>query len=63
MNRASDEDTLVYYLQKISDDTLARTLVQRMTSEEQRDIFDMIGRLLKTHLSEDEYHRLFLKDR
>jgi hypothetical protein len=34
-----------------------------MTSEEQRDIFDMIGRLLKTHLSEDEYHRLFLKDR
>jgi hypothetical protein len=63
MNRTSDEDTLVYYLQKISDDTLARTLVQRMTSEEQRDIFDMIGRLLKTHLSEDEYHRLFLKDR
>jgi hypothetical protein len=63
MNRASDEDTLVYYLQKISDDTLARTLVERMTSEEQRDIFDMLGRLLKTHLSEDEYHRLFLKDR
>jgi hypothetical protein len=63
MNRASDEDTLVYYLQKISDDTLARTLVQRMTSEEQREIFDMLGRLLKTHLSEDEYHRLFLKNR
>jgi hypothetical protein len=63
MNRTSDEDTLVYYLQKISDDTLARTLVERMTREEQRDIFDMLGRLLKTHLSEDEYHRLFLKDR
>ena len=63
MNRTSDEDTLVYYLQKVSDDTLARTLVERMTSEEQQDIFDMLGRLLKTHLSEDEYHRLFLKDR
>jgi hypothetical protein len=63
LNRASDEDALVYYLQKVSDDTLARTLVQRMTNDEQRDVFDMLCRLLKTHLSEDEYHQLFLKDR
>lgn len=63
LDRESDANTLVYYLQKISDDGLAKTLVHRMTDQERRDVFDMIGRLLKTHLSEDEYHRLFLKDR
>lgn len=63
LDRESDANTLVYYLQKISDDGLAKTLVNRMTDQERQDVFDMIGRLLKTHLSEDEYHRLFLKDR
>ncbi|MGD9331831.1 MAG: cytoplasmic protein [Desulfobacterales bacterium] len=62
LNRESDENTLVYYLQKIADDTLARTLVQRMTDSERQAFFDMLGHLLKKHLREDEYHRLFLKD-
>ena len=63
LDRESDANTLVYYLQKVADDTLARTLVARMTDREREDLFDFLGRLLKGHLSEDEYHRLFLKDR
>jgi hypothetical protein len=63
LNREADENALIYYLQKISDDTLARTLVRRMTDAECQDVFDMLGGLLKKHLSEDEYHQLFLKDR
>jgi len=63
LDRDSDANTLIYYLQKISDDTLARTLVQRMTDEERQDVFDMVSRLLQNHLSENEYHQLFLKDR
>ncbi len=63
LDHESDAYTLIYYLQKISDDTLARTLVPRLTEAERRDLFDMLTGLLKTHLSEDEYHRLFLKDR
>jgi hypothetical protein len=63
LDRESDENTLVYYLQKISDDLLAKTLMRRLTDQERQDLFDMLSRLLKTHLSEDEYHRLFLKDR
>lgn len=63
LDRDADENTLIYYLQKISDDTLARTLVQRMTDEERQDVFDLLSRLLQDHLSENEYHQLFLKDR
>jgi len=63
LDRESDANTLVYYLQKIADDSLARTLVERMTDREREDLFDTLGRLLKRHLSEDEYHRLFLRDR
>jgi hypothetical protein len=63
LDRASDENTLIVYLQKISDDTLAQTLVPRLTDTERQEVFDMLTHLLKTHLDEDEYHRLFLKDR
>jgi len=63
LDRDADENALIYYLQKISDDTLARTLVERMTDEERLAMFDMLSQLLKTHLSEKEYHQLFLKDR
>lgn len=63
LDRDSDEKALMYYLQKISDDTLAQTLIGRMTDAERQDLFDMLSRLLKTHLSEEEYHQLFLKDR
>ena len=63
LDRASDVNTLVFYLQKIADDTLARTLAERMTDHERLELFDALGRILKNHLSEEEYHRLFLKDR
>jgi hypothetical protein len=63
LDRESDVNTLVVYLQKIADDTLARTLAERMQEEERLEFFDALGRLLKNHLSEEEYHRLFLKDR
>ena len=62
MDRESDANTLVYYLQKISDDTLAQTLIPRLAEEERQALFDMLTRLLQTHLSEEEYHRLFLKE-
>lgn len=61
-DRETDEHTVIYYLQKFSDDTFIQTLVKRMTEEELSDIFDRLNRLLKNHLTEDEYHSLFLKD-
>jgi hypothetical protein len=61
-NREIDEKTVIYYLQKFSDDALIETLVKRMTDTELGQIFDLVSALLRRHLSEPEYHRLFLKE-
>ena len=61
-DRETDENTIVYYLQKFSDDRLMATLTKRMTDGELEEIFNLINRLLKNHLTESEYHSLFLKD-
>lgn len=62
LDRETDEKTLIYYLQKFSDDTLMHTLVKRLTDEEIEALYNTLNRLMKNHLSEAEYHRLFLKD-
>ena len=62
LNRESDSDTVVYYLQKFSDDNLMDLLRNRLTDNDRQSIFDLISGLLRRHLSEDEYHRYFLKD-
>jgi hypothetical protein len=62
LDRENDQNTIVYYLQKFSDDALMQTLVNRLSDHELNDIFSLLTRLLKRHLTESEYHRLFLKD-
>ncbi|HHP7236532.1 MAG TPA: cytoplasmic protein [Desulfobacterales bacterium] len=62
LNRETDENTIIYYLQKFSDDELMRQIVPKMKDAELSEIFELISRLLKRHLSEADYHRLFLKD-
>ena len=62
LDRETDENTIIYYLQKFSDDTLINTLVKRLTEDEIEEIFSLLTRLLKKHLTDSEYHTLFLKD-
>jgi len=62
LDRETDEKSLMVYLQKFSDDALLACLIPRLRDQEIQDIFNLISRLLKTHLNEEEYHRLFLKD-
>jgi len=61
-NRETDEKTIWYYLQKFSDDALMENLLKKLSDQELQELFDVMTRLLKKHLSESEYHRLFLKD-
>ena len=63
MDREGDENTVVYYLQKFSDDALMNLMKKRLSQEELEEVFNLTTRLLKTHLSEEEYHRYFLKDK
>jgi len=60
-DRETDENTLIYYLQKFSDDKFMALITKRMSDAEMLELFNLINRLLKTHLTEAEYHTLFLK--
>jgi len=62
LDRQTDEYTLTYYLQKFSDDDCFARLRGRLSPEEMETLFDLLGRLLKTHFSKEEYDRYFLKD-
>ena len=62
LDRETDENTIICYLQKFSDDHLLALLRNRLTDGELNEIFTLISRLLKIHLSEKEYHQCFLKD-
>ncbi|MFZ5585972.1 MAG: cytoplasmic protein [Thermodesulfobacteriota bacterium] len=62
LDRATDEATVQVYLQKLSDDDLMAKLLPRLKSEELDAVFELVSRLLRDHLSEEEYHQAFLKD-
>jgi len=62
LDRETDENTLICYLQKFSDDAVMAAIIKRLDDHELAEVFDLINRLLRRHFTEDEYHRLFLKD-
>ncbi|MCU0579536.1 MAG: cytoplasmic protein [Desulfobacterota bacterium] len=61
-DRDTDEKSLMVYLQKFSDDALLKALVPRLNDGEIQEVFDLISRLIRKHLKDEEYHKLFLKD-
>ena len=61
-SREVDEKSLIYYLQKFSDDEFITALVPRLSDVEINQLFELVSQLLRNHLTDDEYHRLFLKD-
>ena len=62
-DRKTDEKTIMYYLQKFSDDRHLETIIPRLAEDELNRLFEMLSNLMKNHLSDDEYHNLFLKNR
>lgn len=61
-SREVDEKSLMFYLQKFSDDKLLEKLVPRLTDAEIDELFNLMSRLMRQHLADGEYHALFLKD-
>ena len=62
LDRETDENTVICYLQKFSDDKLMKHIIKLMSDEDLEEIFEVVSRMLKKYLSESEYHQLFLKD-
>jgi|SaaInl8_200m_RNA_FD_contig_61_952343_length_416_multi_2_in_0_out_0_1 TorA maturation chaperone TorD len=61
-DRETDENTVIFYLQKFADDALMEKLRTSLTNSELENLFNLMSSLLKKHLTEKEYHKLFLKD-
>ena len=62
LDRQSDENTVQVYLQKFSDDHLMKTILKRMTDDDLTEVFEITSEMLKSYLTEPEYHQLFLKE-
>ena len=60
LNRAEDERSLTDFLQLFSEHRLTSVLIPRMTDEEIDQTVETLTTILRNHLSEKEYHALFL---
>ncbi len=60
LDRATDERSLGDFLRIFSSEPLLATLIPRLSDQEIGELVDSLSVLLRAHLSEQEYHRLFL---
>ncbi len=60
LSRDLDEQSLKSFLKKMADDSLLDVLVPRLDDEEIDRIVSVLSGVLRQHLREREYHRLFL---
>jgi len=60
LNREEDERSLADFLTLYSNPRLSSVLIPRMTDEEINRTVELLSTIMRTHLSEKEYHALFL---
>lgn len=59
-NRQSDEQSLKKFIRQFSSDSLLDTLIPKLTESEISLLVDTMSQVMHRHLSEKEYHQLFL---
>ena len=59
-DRSTDERSCQAFVQRFSRPDLLAVLTPRLTDQELTALIDHLSGLMKSHLSEGEYHRLFL---
>lgn len=62
-DRPTDERSCQAFVRRFSRPELLRVLTPRLTDPELTGLIDHLSGLMKRHLSEGEYHRLFLAER
>lgn len=63
LDRATDERSLILFLERFARPELLERLLPRLSDQELELLLDQLSVLMKKHLSDPEYHRLFLRDR
>ncbi|MFZ5776020.1 MAG: hypothetical protein ACOY3Z_11110 [Thermodesulfobacteriota bacterium] len=62
LNRQTDERSLAAFLGRFADPVFLDLLLPRLADDEITEVLDFLTRLMHKHVSEAEYHRLFLGD-
>lgn len=62
LDRETDERSLIVFIERFAAPALLGTLIPRLDDAELTAILDFLSRLMHKHISEAEYHRLFLRD-
>lgn len=60
LNHATDVESLITFLTHFGHGRLTTALVPRMRSQEIHQVVDLLTQIMKNHLSDEEYHALFL---
>ena len=63
LDRTTDEASLVAFIERFARPALLAALIPRLADEEITATLDFLTNLMQKHLSDTEYHRLFLADR
>ena len=61
-DRDTDERSLRSFIKRIAGPEMLDELMPRLSSQEIESVVDLFTGLMKRHLSEKKYHRLFLGD-
>ena len=61
-DRATDEQSLQMFLQRFTDERVLGVLLPRLQDEDIFSTVDFITAIMQKHLSEKEYHALFLAE-
>jgi len=61
-DRKTDEQSLKLFLQRFTDKKLMKVLVPRLQADEIQATVDFLTTIMQKHLSEKEYHGLFLAE-
>ena len=61
LDRETDENTVIVYLQKFSDDDFMELIRNRLSDQDLAEVFNLLSRIIHQNLSESEYHDYFLK--
>lgn len=62
LSREDDERSLAAFLQLFSRPPFAAALIPRLSDDEIQGLVHLLTALMRSHLSEKEYHELFLAE-